>query len=174
MPRTVNSELWHLDTRMLIGTDGSVLAVHLENSSGDPAWDSLAVRRIKLWKFSPATMSGTPVRLWIKQRIVIKTEAPLIIALAELVVNDKALADSLYAVLSANGGSKQFDSLVSLFSVSPSRAQRGNIGERDIHRYPSSAQPYLEHLSVNEFTPPLQIGNQFVIFKRVIAERQLQ
>jgi TonB family protein len=173
LPRTVYANQWNLDTRMLISTDGSVLAVRLENSSGDPAWDSLAIERLKLWKFSPATMSGTPVRVWIKQKISIRVETPLIIALAELVVNDKALADSLYVVLSAGKG-KQFDSLVSFFSVASSRAQFGNIGERDVHCYPLTVQPYLERLKVDDFTPPLQIGNQFFIFKRMIAKRQLQ
>ncbi len=174
LPRTVYANQWNLDTRMLIGTDGSVLAVYLENSSGDPLWDSLAIERIKLWKFSPATMSGTPVRVWIRQRISIRAETPLLIALAELVVNDKMLADSLYIVLSAGSNGEQFDSLVSLFSVAPSRAQLGKLGERDIHRYPPSVQLHLERLKINDFTPPLQIGSQFVIFKRMIAERQLQ
>ncbi len=170
MPRTVFADQWSLDTRMLIGTDGSVLAVHLENSSGDLLWDSLATERMKLWKFSPAMMSGTPVRVWIRQKILIKVETPFMIALAEIVVSDKALADSLYAALQSG---EHFDTLVSLFSVSLSRAQQGNIGERDIHRYPPAVQPYLKHLKVNETTPPLQIGNQFVIFKRVAAEHQL-
>ncbi|MDE3058535.1 MAG: TonB family protein [Bacteroidota bacterium] len=179
LPRTIFTDEWNLKTLMLIGADGAVLAVRLENSSGDPEWDSLAVQRLKLWKFSPATMSGTPVRVWIRQKILVKVETPHILALAEIVVNDKALADSLYAVLSNSGSIQsqrdfQFDTLVSLFSVSPSRGQRGNIGERDIHRYPASVRPYLERLKIGECTPPLKISGKFVIFKRVAAENQFQ
>jgi bla regulator protein blaR1 len=62
-----------------IATDGSVRAVKLVGSSGDPELDTSAANAAIAWQFSPATVSGKPVEVWFKFIIdfrVLETSLP--------------------------------------------------------------------------------------------------
>lgn len=62
-------QYFRLDTRLLIGEDGSVNEVKLLNSSRDKEWDTRAISEIKKWRFSPAILQGKPIAIWVKQPI---------------------------------------------------------------------------------------------------------
>jgi len=65
---------------------------------------------------------------------------------------------------------EDFDSLVRTISIAPPSEHQGKLGEIDIRTFPLHTQKELEKLNVGEFTTPLQLGNSFIIFKRLAAE----
>lgn len=161
-----NLAIYSQDFRMKlqIGTDGSVMRAVLDHWSGDPEWDSLAVRNIRHWRFTPALYNGTPVRLWIDLHACVRCEEPVLRALAEIVLPTRVMADSVYTLLQQGG---EFEHMASLYSIAPSRAQRGRLGEVDIHRFPDDVHEVLRDLKLNEYTSPLAVGSYFCIYKRV-------
>lgn len=159
------------DLRLQIGEDGTVLRAELMSPSGDAEWDSLALKRIEKWKFSPAMQAGKPLRIWISIRACVRCAEPLKMGLREIVCANSLLADSVYALLLAG---EDFGKLVSKFSISKSKVYKGDLGEVDIHRYSEEVQKTLLHLGENEFTKPLAMGEQFAIFQRIVWDVRLQ
>jgi hypothetical protein len=150
--------------KLQIGTDGSVLRVALEHWSGNPDWDSMAVQKIKRWRFTPALYNGTPVKLWVDLHACVRCEEPILRGLAEIVLPTREMADSVYGMLQRG---EEFERIASLYSIAPSRVNRGRLGEVDIHRFPNDVHGILQDLTMNEFTSPLAVGSYFCIYKRV-------
>jgi hypothetical protein len=150
--------------KLQIGSDGSVLRVTLEHWSGDADWDSLAVSKIRLWRFTPPMYNGKPIKLWIDLQACVRCAEPVLRGLAEIVCPTRELADSVYALLRQGG---EFEQIASLYSIAPSRANRGRLGEVDIHRFPDELHDALSDLQLNEYTSPLAVGSYFCIYKRV-------
>jgi hypothetical protein len=150
--------------KLQIGTDGTVLHVLLDHWSGDADWDSVAVQRIRKWRFSPGLFNGTPVRLWVDLHACVRCEEPIMMGVLEITCPTRVLADSVYMLLQAG---QDFETLAVQFSIAPSRVQRGRLGEVDIHRFPKDVNHALTHIKTNEFTSPLAVGNFYCIYKRV-------
>ncbi len=164
MSETLFASHSELDLRILIADDGSVMKADLLNPSGDGVWDSLAVDRMKQWKFSPAIQNGKPISMWINFHARVKFELPVYIGLAEIECKSSSVADSVYALLRAG---EDFDLLVSNFSISKSKENHGDLGQVDITRYGESVKHVLTELKENEYTEPVSMGEHFVIFKRL-------
>jgi peptidyl-prolyl cis-trans isomerase SurA len=109
-------------------------------------------------------MNGQPAALWLRQTITIHFDKPLYMKIAELTCPEETLADSLYAVLLAGAS---FDSLARQFSVSNSRDRGGVVGEMDLHTLPLRISKEVATLHKGEFTKPLKLGRQYVIYKRL-------
>ncbi len=159
------------DLKLQIEDNGNVLKAEILNPTGDAEWDSMAVQRIGKWRFSPAIHAGNPIRMWVTIRAYVKAEEPLTMGLADFVCMDPRLADSVYSLLLSG---EDFGRLVSLFSISKSKANNGDLGQVDIHRYTKGVQKTLLQLKENEITEPLAMGQQYVIFKRVALKMPLQ
>jgi len=162
-PTTIVSGDFYLKMILVINKEGKVLAAHLENSSGDSHWDSLAVEEIMQWKYAPATANNKPIQMKIAQTAHVITLAPVIMALCEIVCPTEAGADSVYAALQAGTA---FDSLATKYSISSTSAKGGSLGEVDIHRYSDDVQSELKRLKPGDFTPPISVGQNFIIYMR--------
>jgi TonB family protein len=163
VPWSVSSKSYDLTAQLYILETGAVGEAHLLRSSGDEHWDSLAVQSILQWKFTPAKMQERPVNLWIRQRISLQLEEPVMLFLSEIAVLDSLVADSLYSALSTGA---DFSDLAGRYSCSESRIAGGMIGQVELHRYPDSVRRALLRLRVGEHTSPLTLGSRRVIFRR--------
>lgn len=132
--------------------DGTVEDARMLRSSGDVAWDSLAVRSMRQWRYAPYRRDGVPVDVWFRQQVVLKIQEPIIRTIGELVTSSPYEADSLYALLEKGAD------LDSLF--------RRPIGTFDIARYPKNVRDALSRLDPGEYTSPLRRGGEYVIYKR--------
>lgn len=153
-----------LDLKLYIAKDSSVTKAYFLTSSGDRDWDDRALTEIRKWKFVPATLEGKPVPIWVRQAVVVRFQDPVKMYLAEIVCPDRTSADSAYALLEAG---RDFGQTSRDVSVSASRAIDGLRGEIDIRTLPYHIQQELEKLDEGEYTPPLQFGQKFVIFRRL-------
>ena len=143
--------------------DGTVGEVRMTASSGVPEWDSLALQSIRQWQFSPARRDGVPVDLWIRQPIVVKPQEQTLVTLAEIVVATKRDADSLYVLLQSGADP---DTLAMRSSIAESRQYGGHLGAVDISVYPQHVRNQLQKLSIGEITPPLKLGDRYIIYRR--------
>jgi len=154
-----------LDIRLHIAADGSVDDVDLLRSSGDASWDSLAVDQIRKWKYVPASAGGKAIPLWIMQSVLVQFVSPMPMYLAEIVCSSREIADSLYARIEAG---EDFASVARTASIGPTAVSGGVLGEVDIRTYPKEVLEVLRKLSVGAYTKPLEVGVQFIIFKRLV------
>ncbi len=149
---------------MYIQEDGSVSKVRLLTTSGDARWDSLAMESTKRWRFSPATRDNTPLGLWVRQEVNIQFRDPIPMYLGRLASGSQNQADSLYVLL-RNGS--DFLALASLF---PGRSAAGDgemLGTVDIAPLPARVREVLKQLKEGEFTRPMQVGDEYIIYKRL-------
>jgi TonB family protein len=137
-----------------IQQDGTVENARMLGSSGYAEWDSLALQRIKQWRYAPFHRDGAPVDLWFRQQITVRIQKPIVMTIGELVSSSLHEADSLYALL------EEGTDLDSLF-------QR-TIGTFDIGTYPQRVRDELKRLDPGDFTSPLRRGEEYVIYKRFI------
>lgn len=165
-PMTASRSDLALRIQMVIGKEGNVLNAQLENSSGDAEWDSAAVKSILLWKYSPATLNGKPIQLRIFQLAHVVSASPLMMNISEIVLARRSLADSVYANL-RNGS--DFDSLARMYSISTTASRGGIIGMVDVHMFGEEIQDELQQLEADQFTMPLQVGRNFIIYRRLPA-----
>ncbi len=163
LPSTVTSKTVDLKTDLIVSKTGSVVWASLLNSSGDPAWDSAAVRSIMNWKYSPATLNGNPVQMRISQVAHVIYTPPLMMILSQIVCTNAKEADSVYAALQAG---ESFDSLASVISPANSVIRSGYMGEVDIRQYSDEIQDEILKLKVNTYTQPLKLGIYYAIFMR--------
>jgi TonB family protein len=161
--RTMDSEVT-LDIKIRIAADGSVKDVSFITPTLNPEWNALALQKIREWKFSPATIDGQPVALWIRQTLRMRFEEASYLRLAEIVCPDERTADSVYALLDAGA---PFDSLARVFSTSSSRMQGGSLGDVDLRTLPLFIRHQLQRLLTNHFTSPIALGRDYVIYKRL-------
>jgi TonB family protein len=155
-----------LDIKIRIGSDGSVKDVAFITPSLSREWNALALEKIREWKFSPATVDGRPVAIWIRQTIRMRFEEASYLRLAEIVCPDQQTADSVHALLD---GGAPFDSLARVFSTSSSRSEGGLLGDVDLRTLPLFVRRELERVRANHITPPILLGRNYVIFKCLSA-----
>ncbi len=153
-----------LSMDLYVKTDGTVGAVKLLNTSGDKNWDSLAIESIKKWQFTPAVVDDKDVGIWMRQTVVIEYMDPQIIPLAEIVCPTLEEADSVYEALDKGN---DFGDLAVLHSIAKSKEQKGNLGKIDIRRYPENIRQELIKLQADEYTSPMEYGNNYIILKRL-------
>lgn len=166
-PSSIRSQDFNLKMELLVSKEGKVLYAQLQNSTGDPDWDSAAVKCILQWRYSPAMSNGKPVQLKISQLAHVVPTPPLMMNLSQIMCATLADADSVYALLTAGG---DFGSLAQKYSIDPSAAKGGNLGSVDIHMYGEGIQSALQRLGPGEFTHPVEFGEDYVIYKRMPSE----
>jgi TonB family protein len=164
LPYPLKDPEFKLFTRLLLSEKGEVLSAKLINSSWDSDWDSAAIKQLMKWRFSPAIYDGNPITIWIKQPVLIKSYQNVEFYLAELVCNDKGAIDSIYVLLK---GGESFENLAEKFSTSKSKENRGILGKIDIRSLQYFIQNEVRKLAVNSITPPIKVGSQFYIYKRI-------
>ncbi len=162
-PAELATRDFYIKMEMLISKDGTVRHVVLTRSTGDAEWDSAAVQRIMMWKFSPALLDNKPIQMRIIQTARVVSSQPVVMDLSEIIVGTYAEADSAYRLIREG---KDFDSTASMFRSSVPGMPSGHLGEVDIHRFQSEIQDELLALKQGEFTHPLPLGSYFAIFKR--------
>ncbi len=104
------------------------------------------------------------LRLLIRRKIKIQFTDPEIINLAEIVINNFMLADSVYKAMVAGA---DFSQMAARYSISPSRFNNGILGETNIQNYSKNISSILSNLKEGEFTPPISYGQNYIIFKRL-------
>lgn len=170
LPSSDQATYWgelKIELKLRVAKDSSVQDVIFLSSNTDPQWEASAIKEIQKWRFLPATQNGVPVPVWIRQSLIIRSEKSLKMSLSKIVSSDYREADSIYTLLKMG---EEFDSLARRISTVPSRKYLGKLGEVDIRTFPIHIQKELEKLNVGEFTTPLQLGNSFIIFKRLAPE----
>jgi len=153
-----------LDLKIRVGSDGSVRDAAFVTPTGFREWDAQALQVVRKWRFSPAMVDGKPVPLWIHQTVRMRFEPPTFMALAELACIEANLADSIHTLL---GSGESFDSLAKRFSVAGSRERGGLLGEVDVRTFPAHIRHELVKLQEGQFTKPLLLGRQHVMYKRL-------
>ena len=164
IPTNIYSDRFEFFCEMLINENGDVETAKLLTKSDDPTWDSLTTLSLLKWKFIPATINGTPVKLLIRRRVKVVFEQPIIIPLAEIQFGNLQTADSAYHELVKGA---DFTSLVLKYSISSSKQKNGMLGDVDIKHYSAEISSALSRLDEGDFTKPLRYGDSFVIFKRL-------
>jgi TonB family protein len=159
--RIVDEEVT-LDIKIRIGSDGSVKDVAFLTPSLSKEWNALALEKIREWKFSPATIDGHPVTLWIRQTIRMRFEEASYLRLAEIVCPDRRTADSVCALLDAGA---PFDSLARVYSTSSSNTQGGFLGDVDLRTLPLFVRHELQGIRTNHFSSPILLGRNYVIYR---------
>lgn len=157
------SEL-RVDLNILVGEDGTVRYVEFLRGSGNLAWDSAAASTIKMWRYSPARYKDMPMKLWLHQTAVIQFSHPNYLTIAELLCPTKIEADSVYKKLKEGC---DFCEMVLLYSIAPSREQKGIIGTVNIQNYPEHIRKVLSSLDSSQWTEPVPYGEWYAIFKRI-------
>ncbi len=152
-----------LDVYFYVLHDGTVSDIKMMNSSGDPEWDRVAVDSMKQWKYAPNTGEYATSGIWLRNTILVQIQDPIIMTIGELVSDNSRTADSLYALLRAG---EDFHKLAAQNgSDEPKRA--GRFFEAiDLARYPPHVRTELSKLRINDFTRPIRVGDDYVIYKR--------
>ncbi len=164
VPASIHTANFEINTDMLINEEGNVVHVKFLKGSGDSTWDSLAVKSIMSWKFSPALLGDKPIRTLIRRKIKLLFEEPVFLSLAEILCKDKADADSVYAALERG---EEFGSLAEMYSISNARTNKGVLGSINICRYTLEIQSVLKRLDENEYSKPIVYGKNYIIFKKL-------
>lgn len=164
LTQSIYSDYFEFLCEMLIDTKGDVERAKLLTGSGDETWDTLAVQSLLKWKYQPAMLDGYPIKLLVRTKIRVMFSDPVFISLAEIELENSLLADSVYNELLKG---KEFYELAGKYSVSPSRNNKGVLGDVNIKLYSKNIASVLFELKPGEFTKPLKYGEHFIIFKRL-------
>ncbi len=149
---------------MQINIHGDVERAKLLTSSGDAEWDSLAELSLLKWKYSPAIYDGHPIKLLISRKIRVVFAEPIIFSIAEIQLDNREVADSVYQAL-LNGA--DFTLLVQNYSTSDSKTNNGFIGNVNVKHFSEDISFEISKLKEGEFTKPLNFGDHYIIFKRI-------
>ena len=141
-----------LNVLLHVMQDGTVETVRMLGSSGDADWDSLALQVMKQWRYAIPRRDGVPVDAWFRQLVVVQIQEPIEMTIGELATSSLHEADSLYSLLEKHAD------LDTLF--------RHAFGTVNIMAYPQQVREKLKKLDENEFTAPLRVGEEYVIYKR--------
>ena len=141
-----------LNVLMHVLSDGTVENVRMLGTSGDAGWDTLALRSMKRWRYAPYRRDGAPADVWFRQLVVVQIQEPIVMTIGEIARPSQREADSLYALL---GRGTDLDPLF-----------RQSIGTFDIVKYPQAVRAEVEKLEVGDFTAPLNLGDNYIIYKR--------
>ena len=163
-PKPLTTSQLRINLKIFVGENGSVRDVELLNSSGSYSWDSAAAYAIRQWKYSPARYEGKPISIWLRQTAIVKFSDPQYIHLAEIVFTSMEAADSAFDLLERG---MDFSEIAKQYSIAPSRANNGSLGDVNVQIFPEQVKKVLLRLDKGGHTSPLKYGEQFVIYKRV-------
>lgn len=166
-PYPISSTHFRIEFKILVNEDGSVRMAELLNGSGNISWDLATVETIKTWRYTPALYKNKPMKLWLKQTAVVQFSEPQFVTLSEIVCPTKELADSIHSLLMRGN---PFEEMASLHSIAVSREQKGSLGKVNIMIYPSAIKNVLAELNDDQITPPMKLGDRYVIYKRAKNE----
>ncbi len=141
-----------LNVLLHVMQDGSVETVRMLGSSSDAEWDSLALLSIKQWRYSPPRREGVVTDAWLRQLVVVQIQEPIEMAIGEIPSPNLRAADSLYVLLEKR--------------VNLDTAFRHGKGTVNVLTYPQQVREKLRRLSEGEYTAPLRVGDQYIIYKR--------
>ncbi len=147
--------------------DGSIVEAKMMNSSGDPTWDKGAVDSMMKWQFSALPASDNAPDKWIRNTVILQVQEPTILTLGQLVSANQQVADSLYGLLK---GGTDFDALIKQVPSGATQPLGRFLGAVDIARYPKAVRDALRKLGINEFTAPIRVGNEYVVYKRYMPD----
>lgn len=153
-----------LEVKLHVGADGSVRDLIWVAASRNREWDSLAAARIMTWKYTPASKDGKNVPVWVRQSVKVLTVEIETLLLAEIVSGDRATADSVYMMLK---GGADFGEMAKKYSSSSTAERGGYMGKVSLSVFPLFVRDQISRLQDEEFTAPLEVGDNFVIYKRV-------
>lgn len=144
--------------------DGEVAEVRILGTSGDPAWDAAAKDSMRGWRFH--RIAGCPPEgTWIRNALVVQAEEQRFMSLGELVMTGEREADSLHALLESGVA---FESLARMHTAT----SEPYTALTDIARFPRKVRDVLRKLRVDEFTRPIRVGGNYVIYKRFRLDNQ--
>ncbi len=153
-----------LEVLMHVTKEGVVDQAELRGSSGDPSWDAMAIDAIKKWRFVGARRGGVPTDIWIRQQITVEFQEPVYMMLSELICSTLREADSIFALLSEGAD------FLALSRRSGGRMLLGEPGMNegvDLATFPPNVSAELRKLSEGGITPPIRVGDKFIIYKRI-------
>lgn len=153
-----------IHVRALIAHDGTVQKAQISPRSGHDVWDSLAAQAITSWRFSPALQNGRPVPAWIRFPVTLRFAEPHPIALAEIVVATRSMADSIYALLQEGS---DFGTLALRHSEGRTARDSGYIGSRPLKDFSLPVQMAMTSVGPGQTTRPLLVEGRYVIYKRL-------
>lgn len=156
-----------LDLVICVGKDGTVKDVKCLSSSGNSDWDTLAIRSVKGWRFTPPRRNGEPTDLWIRQSVTVEFQEPIMMALGEVSSGSQHFADSLFQML-VNG--TEFNELATQPAPAFPEVRVNMLGTVDITQYPPRLREALTKLRVGDITHPVKIGDRYFIYKRLKKE----
>ncbi|MDR3667269.1 MAG: energy transducer TonB [Ignavibacteriaceae bacterium] len=164
VPPTLSRPDQLIEANIYLNKDGSVFDVILKKGSGIKAWDSIAVKTIRTWEYSPMLVDNKPVVCWVHQKIKVRIAEPVLYSLSALLFPSYEIADSFYNTLL--GGNK-FDEVANSISKVPKLGKYIDIGEVDIYQYAEPIRNRISDLDKGEFTKPIKFDNNYIIFKRL-------
>ena len=157
----METDYLELSVLFLLSEDGSVEDLQLVNSSGDARWDSAAVDSIKNWRFPPPSESE---KKWVRRTVRVEIIPAEIINLGELVFRSKNDADLMYSRLRAGG---RFERMVRETQQGNAIAREGRFrAEIETTVYPIEISQMLMKLEEGEFSRPVQMNGEYIIFKK--------
>jgi TonB family protein len=143
--------------------DGTVTDVRILGTSGESKWDAAAIDSMKQWRFATAFDDTSTAGRWIRYTLVVGIQEPMVMNLGELVLSTQAEADSLYHLLETGIA---FDTLARHVRKGSADEAGRYLGMIDIARYPGHVRDELRTLAESNFTHPIRVGHNYVIYKR--------
>jgi TonB family protein len=144
--------------------DGTITGIRMLHSSGDPDWDRLALETMQHWRFVQIPSLDDTSTLAVRTRVSVRPEEQISLPLGSLVVSTLAEAEILSALLESGAS---FDSLAATARWD-SPGKRGKyLGFTDVGVYPYHIRQELRYLRTGKITPPIRLGTEYVIFKRL-------
>ncbi|MEX2632849.1 MAG: TonB family protein [Balneolales bacterium] len=141
--------------------DGSVVDVRLLSKSEDSNWDHAVADSMKNWKFSSHESDSS---VWVQKNIRVQLLPSYILNLGELSIKNEQDANILYSRLRAGVSFQQLAKQVQENSSTGMTSRY--LNEINTSQYPSYVSKILIELEVGEISRPVQIGEDYVIFKR--------
>ncbi len=139
--------------------NGTVENARLVGTSGDPAWDTLALQSMKQWRYASSGQSR-----WIRQLVVVQIQEPVILDVAEFECARLQVADSLAAALN-----KAADvSVILKGAAAPGSEVKANVRKAvSIAVYPKRIRDELLKLADGGNTAPIKVGDKYFVYQRL-------
>ncbi len=142
--------------------NGSIEDVRLLNTSGISEWDNAAVDSMKKWTFKPPPDDSES--FWFQRRVVVQMQPSYAMNIGELIARNEEEANLLYSRLRAG---INFHRLVREAQDNSSIGKGGRyLRNIQTSEYPIDISRKLVELNVGDYTRPVKLGDEYVIFKR--------
>lgn len=158
----VGEEPLDLQVMFHILEDGQVKEVQILTPSGDPEWDKAAADSLRKWRFAEPPSDTSSV--WVQRNIKVQFLPSQVMNLGELTASSRQDANILYSRLRAGVG---FEQLFQQISDNPSNGVSARyLREANTINFPTHVSKELISLNVEQFTRPIQVNGNYVIYKR--------